>query len=63
MKKNIGTIDRLMRIGVGLALILLVFVGPKTYWGLVGIVPLLTAFAGYCPAYSLFGIRTCKARG
>ena len=62
MKKNIGTIDRLLRIAVGLALISLVFVGPKTYWGLAGIVPLLTAFAGYCPAYSLFGVRTCKAR-
>lgn len=63
MKRNVGTIDRLLRIIVGLGLISLVFVGPQTYWGLIGIVPLLTALAGYCPAYSLFGIRTCRARG
>ncbi len=62
MKRNVGTIDRLLRIIVGLGLISLVFVGPQTYWGLIGIVPLLTALAGYCPAYSLFGIRTCRAR-
>jgi hypothetical protein len=63
MKRNVGTIDRLLRIILGLGLISLVFVGPQTYWGLIGIVPLLTALAGYCPAYSLFGIRTCRARG
>ncbi|WP_455374428.1 YgaP family membrane protein [Limibacillus halophilus] len=62
MKRNVGTIDRLLRIILGLGLISLVFVGPQTYWGLIGIVPLLTALAGYCPAYSLFGIRTCRAR-
>ncbi|WP_275077771.1 YgaP family membrane protein [Acidithiobacillus caldus] len=41
-------------------LIALVFVGPKTPWGWVGIVPLVTGLAGFCPAYALFGIRTCK---
>ena len=58
--KNVGTIDRAARLVIGLALIALVFVGPQTPWGWIGVVPLLTAFAGVCPAYRLFGIRTCK---
>mgnify|MGYP002632104219 FL=1 len=57
--KNVGTIDRLLRAVAGIILISLVFIGPKTPWGWVGLVPLLTALFAYCPAYSLFGIRTC----
>lgn len=60
MTKNMGTIDRVLRVIVGLALLSLVFVGPKTMWGLVGLVPLFTALVGFCPAYLPFGIRTCK---
>ena len=56
---NVGTIDRVLRIVVGLGLLSLVFLGPKTNWGWIGVVPLLTALVGYCPAYSLLGIRTC----
>ncbi|MFZ4807302.1 MAG: YgaP family membrane protein [Hyphomicrobiaceae bacterium] len=62
MQANVGTVDRALRIIAGLALLSLVFVGPKTMWGLVGVVPLLTAFVGFCPAYTLLGIRTCPAR-
>ena len=58
MKKNIGGLDRIVRIVVGAVLIALVFVGPKTPWGWIGLVPLLTAFVGFCPAYRLFGICT-----
>ena len=58
--KNVGTIDRAARLVIGLALIALVFVGPQTPWGWIGVVPLLTAFVGFCPAYRLFGVRTCK---
>ena len=58
--KNVGTIDRVARVVVGLALIALVFVGPQTPWGWIGVVPLLTALVGFCPAYRLFGIRTCR---
>lgn len=58
--KNIGTVDRILRLVVGLALIALVFVGPQTPWGWIGIVPLLTAAIGFCPAYRLFGFNTCK---
>ena len=60
MTKNIGSPERLIRIIVGLVLIALVFVGPKTIWGWVGVVPLLTGLIGWCPPYQLLGINTCK---
>lgn len=62
MPTNVGTIDRILRIIVGLALISLVFFGPKTVWGWIGAVPLLTALVGYCPAYSILGITTCARK-
>jgi hypothetical protein len=61
MEKNVGSIDRIARIVLGLVLISLVFVGPQTPWGWIGVVPLLTALVGWCPAYRLLGIRTCSA--
>ncbi len=60
MKTNEGSIDRAFRIIVGLALLLLVFVGPKTPWGWIGIVPLATGLVGFCPLYRLVGINTCR---
>lgn len=62
MNTNVGSIDRALRIILGLALISLVFVGPKTLWGWIGIGPVATALLGWCPAYALFGIKTCKTR-
>jgi DUF2892 family protein len=56
---NEGTVDRVLRVALGVTLLALVFVGPKTMWGLFGIVPLLTGLAGTCPLYSILGIRTC----
>lgn len=61
MKKNIGSTDRAIRIVVGLALISLVFVGPKSLWGLVGLIPLATGLTGWCLPYQLLGINTCRA--
>ena len=61
-KTNEGTIDRVLRVLVGLALIAIVFVGPQTPWGWIGLVPLLTGLAGTCPLYSILGIRTCKLK-
>jgi len=61
MKTNSGNIDRILRAIAGLVLLSLVFVGPQTMWGLIGIIPLLTAITGFCPAYTLLGINTCKA--
>jgi len=59
MSSNVGKVDRVLRIIVGLILLSLVFVGPKTLWGLVGLVPLLTGLARFCPAYQLAGVSTC----
>jgi Protein of unknown function (DUF2892) len=59
MKKNEGGLDRAVRVLIGLGLISLVFVGPQSAWGWVGIVPLLTGIVGFCPAYRLFGLSTC----
>ena len=61
MNRNIGSIDRVIRVLIGLGVLSLVFVGPKTLWGLLGLVPLLTAMVGWCPPYAVFGISTCKA--
>jgi hypothetical protein len=57
---NVGGIDRVLRIVVGLALISLVFVGPQVVWGWVGVVPLLTGLFRFCPAYKLLGVKTCR---
>lgn len=62
MPCNEGKTDRILRVIVGLVLIALVFVGPQTVWGWVGLVPLLTGVFGFCPAYKLLGIDTCKTR-
>lgn len=59
MDKNVGGIDKVVRVVVGLALIAMVFVGPQTPWGWIGIVPLATAAMGWCPLYTLLGIKTC----
>jgi Protein of unknown function (DUF2892) len=59
MKSNVGGIDKILRIVAGLILLSLVFVGPKTLWGLIGLVPLLTGLFGVCPAYALLGMNTC----
>lgn len=60
MKRNVGGIDRMLRILAGLALLSLVVVGPKTLWGLVGLVPLATGLIGWCPPYAILGISTCR---
>lgn len=62
MSRNEGSIDRVLRVLVGIVLLALVFVGPKTPWGWVGVVPLLTGLVGMCPLYSLLGINTCPRR-
>lgn len=59
MKTNEGNIDRVLRVLGGLALLSLVFIGPQTAWGYVGLVPLITGLAGYCPLYQILGIKTC----
>jgi hypothetical protein len=57
---NEGTLDRTIRIVLGIGLISLVFFGPHTPWGLIGFVPLATGLVGFCPLYRLVGLNTCR---
>ena len=59
MTVNIGTIDRVLRLVIGVVLIALVFVGPQTPWGWLGLIPLATTAFRFCPLYSLLGMNTC----
>lgn len=61
MKTNEGTVDRVIRVALGIGLLSLLAVGPIPGWGLaglVGVLPLLTGTTGYCPTYTLFGMDT-----
>ncbi|KAA5601827.1 YgaP family membrane protein [Blastochloris sulfoviridis] len=58
MTANVGTIDRVLRALVGIGLIYFA-VTTGTIWAWIGVVPLLTALVGICPAYSMLGIKTC----
>ncbi|GAB3127574.1 YgaP family membrane protein [Novispirillum itersonii] len=60
MSKNVGGIDRVLRIVVGLVLIGLAVTGTVGWWGYLGAVPLLTGLIGWCPAYLPLGIKTCR---
>ncbi|MQX38076.1 YgaP family membrane protein [Roseospira navarrensis] len=61
MTKNMGGMDRAIRLIVGIALIAGAFLIPALYpWGFIGIVPVATALIGWCPAYVPFGFKTCK---
>ncbi len=62
MKSNVGGIDRILRLVVGIALVALAATGSIGVWGYIGIVPIATAALGWCPAYLPFGISTCKTR-
>ncbi|ABQ35769.1 MAG: DUF2892 domain-containing protein [Bradyrhizobium sp.] len=62
MTQNIGKIDRLIRIIVGLAILSLTIIGPQTLWGLLGLIPLGTALIGWCPPYAMLGINTCGTK-
>ncbi len=58
---NEHPVERAIRVLLGLALLAIVFVGPKTPFGWIGVLPLVTGLVGSCPAYTLFGFSTCKA--
>lgn len=62
MKANVGTVDRVLRVLGGLALIGLAASGNIGIWGYIGVVPLLTGIFRFCPAYPLLGINTCSAK-
>ena len=60
MQINEGSLDRLIRITIGVILLAMLFVGPKTAWGWLGAIPLATGLLGFCPLYSVLGINTCR---
>jgi len=64
MKANVGSADRLVRVVLGLLVLSYVFIGaePMRWWGLAGLVPLLTAAMSYCPLYSILGMNTCGVK-
>ena len=62
MKSNVGGIDRILRAVIGLVLIALAATGTVGLWGWIGVVPLLTAAFGFCPAYPLLGVSTCPMK-
>lgn len=60
MKQNVGGIDKILRIIIGVVLISLVFIGPKTPWGWIGVIVLATGLFNFCPAYLPFKFTTKK---
>jgi len=61
MKKNVGSVERVIRIIAGIAILSLAFIGPKSPWAYLGIILLATGLIGWCPPYALLGISTCKS--
>jgi len=64
MKMNVGSIDKVLRIIIGLGLLSLIFIleGNQRWLGLIGIVPITTALMGWCPLYAILGINSCPMR-
>ena len=60
MDKNIGSLDKIIRVLVGLVLLALVFVGPQSAWGWIGLPVILIALFSWCPLYKVLGVSTCK---
>lgn len=62
MLRNESSLDRFARVALGLVLLSLVVIGPRTLWGLVGIVPLFTGFIGFCPLYKVLGLSSSQRK-
>jgi hypothetical protein len=62
LPRNEANVERIIRVVIGLSLISLVFIGPQTIFGWVGLVPLFTGLVGSCPLYTLFGFSTCPMK-
>ncbi len=59
MSRNVGTADRWVRVLLGVGLLSMTFVGPRSMWGVIGLIPLVTAGVSFCPLYSIFGWSSC----
>ena len=62
LRKNVGSIDRGIRLLLGVGLLSLAFTGPQTPWGYLGFIPLLTAVFSTCPLYTALGMNTCGVK-
>ncbi|TVP51920.1 MAG: DUF2892 domain-containing protein [Halomonas sp.] len=62
MSRNVGGIDKILRILIGVALIVLALTGTIGVWGWIGVLPLATGLFNFCPAYKLIGLNTCKTK-
>lgn len=62
LKRNESNLERILRVVFGLVLLALVFVGPQTAWGWIGLIPLITGLVGSCPIYRIFGLSTCPVK-
>lgn len=60
--RNEHVVERALRVVIGFILLSLVFIGPKTYWGLLGFLPIATGLIGSCPAYTILGFSTCSMK-
>jgi hypothetical protein len=59
---NEHPVERVVRVALGVGLLALAFVGPKTPWGFLGIVPILTGLSGRCPLYTVLGFSSCPVK-
>jgi Protein of unknown function (DUF2892) len=59
---NEHPIERVLRVIIGVGLITMVYTGPQTNWGWLGIIPLVTGITGFCPLYRIFGLNFCRMR-
>ncbi|WP_439102758.1 YgaP family membrane protein [Congregibacter sp.] len=62
MKTNIHSIERVVRVLGGAAIVSLAFIGPQTPWAWLGLIPMATGLSGWCPPYAILGISTCKTQ-
>lgn len=62
LPRNEHAVERAVRVVIGIGLLAIAFVGPKTPWGYLGIIPLLTGLVGSCPVYTVFGFSTCPMK-
>jgi len=60
--KNIGNLDKVLRLLVGIIGVALVFIGPQTPWGWLGLVPLITGLINFCPLYKVLGLNTSSTK-
>lgn len=62
LPRNEHAVERAVRVVIGIGLLAIAFVGPKTPWGWLGVIPLFTGLVGSCPLYTLFGFSTCPVK-